>query len=167
MSALARLLEAAYPLKHVDRAGWLRVGIEQPESVAAHSWGMALLALATCPPTLDRERVVALCLLHDLAEARVGDITPHDGITREEKRTREATAAADVLGDHPGLLALWQEYAAQSSAEARFARSLDKLDMGVQAAVYRDAADTQEFVESARPGLEDAQRELLDEMWRS
>ena len=165
MSALARLLLSAYPLKRVERAGWLRVGIEQPESVAAHSWGMALLALATCPPTLDRERVVALCLLHDIAEAVVGDITPHDGISREEKRARESQAAAEILGDHPGLLALWQEYESQSSEEARFARSLDKLDMGVQASVYRSAADTSEFVESARPGLDEKQAALLEQLW--
>lgn len=161
MTPLAEMLRAVYPLKHVDRAGWLRVGISQPESVAAHSWGMALLALATCPSDLDRGRVVALCLLHDIAEAVVGDITPHDGVSKDEKQRRERKAAGEMLGDHPGLLALWQEYEAQQTPEARFARSLDKLDMGVQASCYRDLADTSEFVESAERGLDDRQSQLL------
>ena len=151
--SLARLAAAALALKHTDREGWKRVGIEAPESVAAHSWGMALLALATCPAHLDRQRVLALCILHDIAEAVVGDITPHDGISREEKRARERSAAAQMLGGHAELWGLWEDYEQQRSPEARFVKELDKLDMGLQARAYADRADTQQFVDSARTGV--------------
>ena len=73
-------------LKRVVRAGWTRFPIGNPESVAAHCWGMGLLALLTCPPELDREKVITLALIHDLAEVIVGDITPLDGVPKDEKR---------------------------------------------------------------------------------
>ncbi|MDP6934572.1 MAG: HD domain-containing protein [Myxococcota bacterium] len=146
-----QLLQEILALKDLDRAGWLRVGIQNPESVAAHSWGVAMLALLLTPEHLDRERVLALAILHDLPEVRVGDITPHDGVTGEEKTRRESQAAAELLVDFPHLHALWLEYTQRESAEARFVHQLDKLDMGLQAQTYArsQGRDTSEFVESA------------------
>ncbi len=105
------LLEAA-GLKHVDRAGWRRLGLEHPESVAAHSWGVALLVTLLLPEHLDRGRALTYAALHDLAEARVGDITPADGVPRAEKHRREAAAMRALCaawgprGEE--LLAAWQ-----------------------------------------------------------
>ena len=48
-------------LKDVERTGWVRAGVNKPESVAAHSWGMATLALKLCPKELDLSRV---CKVH-------------------------------------------------------------------------------------------------------
>ncbi|MFN7146928.1 MAG: HD domain-containing protein, partial [Myxococcota bacterium] len=70
-----RLAREAVLLKEVDRSGWTRIGVPHPESVAAHSWGVALLALLRCPPELDRHKLLAMAILHDLAEVRVGDLT--------------------------------------------------------------------------------------------
>ncbi len=142
-------LLAGLPLKHLPRAGWQRVGVATPESVASHSWGMAWLVLRLCPAHLDRGQCLALATLHDLPEVLVGDLTPHDGVSKTEKHAREARAASQLLADRPDLLALVREYADQSSPEARFVRDLDKLDMALQALVYADRADTLEFVESA------------------
>ncbi len=146
MKALAAAILA---LKHVDRAGWLRVGIAQPESVAAHSFGVATLGLILCPPELDRSRVVAIALLHDLAESVVGDITPHDGVSVDEKRRQERTAAAQLFAGRPDLWALWEDYEQDRSPEAHFVHELDKLDMALQAGAYASEADTAQFVESA------------------
>ena len=65
-------------LKDVIRSGWQRVGIESPESVASHSWGMSALALRLCPENLDLSKVLSLCIIHDIPEIIVGDLTPHD-----------------------------------------------------------------------------------------
>jgi putative hydrolases of HD superfamily len=148
-------IDALFALKEVQRAGWLRAGVTEPESVAAHSWGMALIALLRCPPELDRERVLALCLLHDIGEAIIGDITPHDGISREVKRHRERAAAARLLGAWPRLWGLWEDYEQQRSPEARFVKELDRLDMALQAERYRRTRgiDSREFSESADLGL--------------
>jgi putative hydrolase of HD superfamily len=149
-------LRRAYGLKHTERAGWTRVVAGPVESVAAHSWGMALLALTRCPAGLDRLAVLELCLVHDMPEAEVGDITPHDGISNTEKHRRESAAAAALFADAPHLLARWTEYAEQRTPEARWVRQLDKLDMALQASIYAEhGADTAEFLDSARPKVTD------------
>ena len=143
----AELLHEAMGLKALDRAGWLRIGIASPESVAAHSWGVALAALLRCPPELNREKVLVMALIHDLAEVRVGDITPHDGVSRADKRERELLAARALFAGHPQLWDLWCEAESQTSAEARFVKRMDTLDMGVQAEFYgNDGHAVDEFL---------------------
>ena len=130
------LLTAALGLKEVRRAGWARVGIQDAESVADHSFGVAFAAMVLTPPGLDRLRVLELALLHDLPEVEVGDITPHDGVTHDEKRRREDAAAAALFADHPHLLGLWHELEAATSPESRFVKTLDHVDLRLQARHY-------------------------------
>ena len=143
----------AYHLKHLSRAGWCRVGIHVPESVASHSWGVALLVLLLSPPHLNRERMLELALVHDLPEVIVGDITPHDNITKKEKQRRETQAATTLLPPH--LFAIWKEYEEHQTEESIFVHMLDKLDMALQAVAYEHQADTQEFVSSAKKKIPD------------
>ncbi len=155
-----RLLEAC-TLKSLARAGWVRAGVPDPESVAAHSWGVAWLVLTLSPPELDRGRALAMAVLHDLGEVRVGDLTPHDRFDPDDKTRRERAAVDDLVGPFDGgdeLRALWDEYEAGESPEARFVRACDKLDMALQAEVYADrhGVDTEEFVRSAWARLEGA-----------
>lgn len=160
----ATLLLEALRLKELHRAGWIRAGVTHPESVAAHSWGVAWLALLLCPEDLDQHRVLMLALIHDLPEVHVGDITPHDGIDRAEKHRREHLAATSMLSEHPVLLDAWQEYTDNQTPEAKFVHQLDKLDMGLQAIHYRQERDldTDEFVVSARKKLTKQLQQLLD-----
>jgi len=143
-------------LKDVKRQGWVNAGVASPESVAAHSWGMAVLALKLCPGNLNLERVLKLCLVHDLPEVIVGDLTPQDDLSTKSADER---AAMHVLA--PEWVALFDEYENQSSPEAIFVKSLDKLDMALQAKVYmaKSDLDLSEFIESARKTLGD--HELL------
>lgn len=153
-------LLAAMALKHLPRAGWVRVGVQSPESVAAHSWGVAWLALVLSPADLDRGRVLAIATIHDLAEVHVGDITPHCGVDPADKAAREAAAMAALLSGLPNgdeLKALWEEYEHGSSREGRFVKALDKLDMALMATVYANGqnVDTAEFITSALSRLDD------------
>ncbi len=157
--ALRELLLEALGLKELARAGWVRAGVARPESVAAHSWGVAWLVLALCPPELDRGRALAIAVLHDLAEVRVGDLTPEDGVEEAEKSRREARAMRGLLGGldrGDELEALWRDYEAAGSPEARLVKACDKLDMALQAARYQGATglDLSEFVSSALDRLE-------------
>lgn len=144
MADLWTFLERALALKTTPRAGWARCGVPAPESVADHSYGVALLALVLAPRhpgPLDGARCLRLALAHDLAEALVGDITPHDGVPPEAKARREAGAVAELsalLGD-AALESLWREYEAARTPEARFVKSLDKLEMLCQARAYERA----------------------------
>jgi putative hydrolase of HD superfamily len=149
---LAALLESL-ALKDLPRAGWVRRGVAAPEDVAAHSWGVAWLTLVLLPPELDRARALAYAVLHDLPEVRVGDLTPADGVAHAEKAAREARAMTGLTNSLPAhVLELWQAYEAQQDPEARFVRQIDRLDMALQAAVYRDRTglDLDEFFASAR-----------------
>ncbi len=163
---LKKLLIEAIRLKEITRAGWIRAGVKQPESVAAHSWGVAWLVLVLSPKKINRDRAVAIAVLHDLAEVHAGDITPHDGITRKEKNDLEAQAIEELFRNQPELAelhTLWQEYVNGESPEARFVKACDKLDMALQAERYTsidDSLDLKEFIDSALAKLEGS--DLID-----
>ena len=140
-------------LKDVIRAGWQRVGIENPESVASHSWGMSALALRLCPENLDLSKVLSLCIIHDIPEIIVGDLTPQDDCTNKAKD--EHIAMAEIA---PQWLHLFEEYEAGETDEAKFVKQIDKLDMALQAIVYRNeqGIDTSQFIESAIAKINDS-----------
>jgi putative hydrolase of HD superfamily len=172
VARLDALLEAV-ALKRVARAGWVKRGVPDPESVAAHSWGVGWLVLYLLPAGLERERALAYAVIHDLAEVRVGDLTPEDGISKAEKARREHEAMVGLCADRPDLLALWEAYEAQADAESRFVRQLDRVDMAIQALAYArlvgpaspPAAAMLEFVASAEAFVtEPSLRELLAEI---
>jgi putative hydrolase of HD superfamily len=160
---LLELFHLAGRLKETTRAGWMLRGVPDPESVADHSFRLALLALVLAPraaPPVDAARCVAMALAHDLAECLVGDITPHDGVSPGEKRARESAALrrlSELAGDD-SLVNLWTEYDAGATPEARFVKELDKLETALQAVEYgrRGGAgqkDLHEFLDSADRAL--------------
>ena len=143
-------------LKHLDRTGWVRKGIEKPESVAGHMYRMALLSfLAPASPALDRNKCIKLSLVHDLGESIVGDITPHDGISKEEKYKREKSALDRISTFVSGSVGieireLWEEYERGETQESIYVRDLDKFDMIFQAHEYENSQniDLKEFFTS-------------------
>ncbi len=152
-------LGVARGLKTTPRTGWVRRGVHGVESVADHSWRVALMALvgAEGVPGLDANRAVQIALVHDLAESIVGDIAPGDGVPAEEKHRREASAMErleGILGGGTGarVRALWDEYEAGKSPEARFVKDLDKLEMILQAKEYEEeqGTDLSEFFASTQ-----------------
>ena len=128
-------IENILALKELKRRGWLLRGIKDCESVADHSYSAAALCLIFCPPNLNREKVLSIAIIHDLAEPIIGDITPYDNVPAEAKLEKERKAMRSVTGDK-GLLKLFDEYIDQSSPEARFVLLMDKLDMCLQAKRY-------------------------------
>ncbi|MGI0002847.1 MAG: HD domain-containing protein, partial [Nitrosopumilaceae archaeon] len=65
-------------LKSIHRKGWAKkVGINEPESVADHTYSMALMSVVLAElQALDVQKVATMSLIHDLAESLVGDYTP-------------------------------------------------------------------------------------------
>ena len=159
-------------LKRLFRQGWLKRGIPESvcESVADHSFGVAMLALLVpCPAEVDRSRAAVMALVHEIGETYAGDITPVDGVPPAEKERLERAALLRALGDHPESgqwLGLWEDFEFGKSPEARFVRQLDRLEMGFQAAVYRAEGSPAmgEFFDSARRSIVDpGLQALLDE----
>ncbi|KZT09821.1 HD domain-containing protein [Laetiporus sulphureus 93-53] len=130
-------------LKTQRRTGWVEHKIPNAESISDHMYRMAIMAMCTSDAKLDISRCVMMCLVHDLAEAQVGDITPHEGIPKSEKRRLEAEAmhnfTHEMLHSSPAaqrIEALWKEYEDGESDEARFVKDLDRFEMAFQASEY-------------------------------
>ena len=128
-------------LKHLTRAGWLLLGIPQPETVAEHSFrvGITGMVLAVAEGA-DVGRVAALCLMHDSHETRIGDV-PSVGrayITSAAPEAVSAHQTAAMPNDVAKVLQdLKAEYEAGETAEARVARDADKLETLLQAMEYQ------------------------------
>jgi putative hydrolase of HD superfamily len=146
-SALDALLEA-YALKDERRTGWQLRGVDEPESVAAHAWGVAYLVLALGDrfredlPGLDLDRALRLAVVHDVAEAETGDVATRadstaDTVDRDAKETAERAAMAGLAGPLPDRVRdAWEAYESRESPEAVFVKECDLLDVCLQAVVY-------------------------------
>ncbi|PWN49122.1 hypothetical protein IE53DRAFT_162257 [Violaceomyces palustris] len=130
-------------LKKNKRTGWLHHRIKNPESISDHMYRMAILCMLCPNKGVDIGKCVQLALVHDLAEAEVGDLTPLDGVGKEEKSKREYEAIQyfvhDLLGSSPAALrieALWNEYEERKTKEARLVKDLDRFELCLQAVEY-------------------------------
>jgi putative hydrolase of HD superfamily len=163
--SFVRFLHRIGNLKTIHRTGWLDRGVPPAvaESVADHSFRTAILAWLAAGEDLDRDKVLKLALVHDLAESITGDIPPYaaeslpaDTNARREflerrhlrpaarteaKRRAEAAAIADLTADlSPALAteiaALMKELAEGASVEARFVKQADILETYLQSREY-------------------------------
>jgi putative hydrolase of HD superfamily len=106
------------------------------ENSAEHSWHLAVMALALgdyAPPGTDLARVTAMLLVHDLVEVDAGDLFVYaDAADQARQEAAERAAADRIFGLLPADQAasargLWDEFEERRTAEARFARALDRL----------------------------------------
>ncbi len=110
------------------------LGQERNENSAEHSWQIALLAASLAPyaePGIDMNRVIAMLLVHDIGEIDTGDtmVYVEEGVA--ERKAAELAAVKRIFGllppeqgDH--FLALWLEFEAEQTPEARFANAADR-----------------------------------------
>jgi len=157
LEAVTRYLYEAGHLKRSARTGWWFAGITDPETVAEHSFRVAVIGyVLALMEGLDPAVTAALCLFHDLPETRLGDI-PHTG-RRYLSHPPPAEIAADQVAGMPphvaeAIVALVDDYASGRSAEARLAEDADKLECLLQAREYEPQADVQEWIVSNRAKL--------------
>jgi putative hydrolases of HD superfamily len=170
-------------LKRLDRTGWVLRGLAPgAESVASHSYGVAFAAMLLADEVrargveVDVERVLRLALLHDLAEARTGDMPRTMALYygAEARHAAERAAFDDMvrgLGEArgAGYSALHADYEARESLEARLVKAADIVDLLAQALAFERAGarELDEFWEGAATRdfkLEGAAREVVSEM---
>ena len=121
-------------LKRVLRQTTL-IDRSRQENSAEHSWHLAMMALVLAeyaPPGTNILHAVKLLLLHDLVEIDAGDTFCYNILGNQDKAEREVQAANRLYGLLPNeqgreLKALWEEFEAQKTVEARFATALDRL----------------------------------------
>jgi putative hydrolases of HD superfamily len=122
-------------LKGVLRQTML-AGPGRRENSAEHSWHIAVMAVTLgehAPPGTDIARVTAMLLLHDLVEIDAGDLFVYADDAQQARQEEAERAAADRIfallppDQAAGFRALWDEFEERRTAEARFARGLDRL----------------------------------------
>jgi putative hydrolase of HD superfamily len=136
-------------LKTTKRAGWQRFGIKDGESISDHMYRMSILTMmapSSLSSKLDILKCCRMAVIHDMAEALVGDITPADNIEKPEKSRRESETmdyiCDKLLGTFNGGLngkdirAIWQEYEDSETAESHFVHDVDKIELLVQMVEY-------------------------------
>jgi putative hydrolase of HD superfamily len=134
---IIRFIEELDLLKDKTRTAWTSGG--RRESIAGHSWRLAMLVLACGPylPGIDLYRLLRICLVHDLGEAYDGDISAALEPEAEGKAASEDRAVEMLCGIIGGSTAeeiqsLYREYAAGESREAKAAKALDKIETIIQ-----------------------------------
>lgn len=133
------LYEMGY-LKRVPRTGWLIAGVQNPESIAEHSFRAAIIGMVLAHlEGADPAKTAMLCLLHDTQETRIGDV-PSVGKAYVTTVDNPSVTADQVAG-FPAALAsalvsLVTEYEGRESPESILARDADKLECLLQAREY-------------------------------
>src|ERR1044072_4170098 len=173
-------------LKRLERTGWTLRGLAPgAESVAAHSYGVAVAAMMLADElqargvAVDMERLLRVALMHDWAEARLGDM-PRTGsayFNADERRRAERAAFDDIVrqsGAGPGTKysELHEDYEQRGSLEARLVKAAHIIDLLVQVLAFERAGarGLDEFWEGVAERefhLEGAAAELVDEVLKS
>ncbi len=163
----AFLLEADR-LRSIDRTTPI-LDCSRPENSAEHSWHLALYAAVLAPcaaPGVSIARVIRMLLLHDLVEIDAGDHPINEDHDWEAVARAEAAAADRLFGLLPGdqgseLKALWQEFEADETPDARFAKRLDTCQPIFQ--TMYGAQPLPEHIEVVRDNLNSGRATVLEQ----
>jgi putative hydrolase of HD superfamily len=157
--SLLRFFSRAERLERFPRTGWLASGVQQPESVAAHSWEVTVVALWLADAVeaeVDAERVLRIALLHDIGESVLTDLPrPVKELvgseTVEEAEARATERVLEGAGEEWGRAV--EAYREQASDEARLVKAADRIQMMAKALSYdaQDRGDVSRFWESRDP----------------
>ena len=136
--------------KLIGRQTYLANG-ERKENDAEHAWHMAIMALILSEyanEEIDVLRTISMILIHEVVEIDAGDTYAYDENGKKSQREREVKAAERLFGMLPKDQAvkfrnLWEEFEAQETKEAKFARTMDNI----QPVVLNDASDGKSWVE--------------------
>ncbi|HKE04213.1 MAG TPA: HD family hydrolase [Blastocatellia bacterium] len=186
MVGLISFLAELMRLKSVPRIGWLLRGVRDVESVASHSFGVAVIAMLLADRARARgvevnvERLLRMALLHDLTEARTGDLpsTIKGYFDKASIKSADESIAKEIfteLGDlSESYLELWSDYEHRASIESRVVKAADKLDLLMQSREYEKggARTLQEFWDTADSdfaglGVDDLISDLIEELKKS
>ncbi|HXD33406.1 MAG TPA: HD family hydrolase [Pyrinomonadaceae bacterium] len=168
-------------LKSLDRTGWVLRGLPPgTESVASHSFGVGVTVmfladrLVAGGTHVDIARLLRMALLHDWAEARIGDM-PRTGTRyfgQEARRDAELKAFADIVEGtalNEIYVELFDDYEQRATLEARLVKAADVIDLLVQVlalerAGYRGLDEFWEVTGAMDFRLDGVAHDLVSEM---
>ena len=142
---MSKFYREIYKLKELLRRGWILRGLgdNRVESDLEHVCSMCMLAMEIISKRqlkIDELKVYKLILCHELGEIDVGDITPVDGVSKEEKAAKEFACVERIASECElsEINEYVKEYAERKTEEAKFVKILDKLDCVMQAKIYSE-----------------------------
>jgi putative hydrolase of HD superfamily len=138
---MKQLLKQIEFIKEIDKIKYILrrtklINSNRRENDAEHSWHLAVMSMILAEHAnepVDVLKVIKMGLIHDIVEIDTGDIFMYDTTRSHTNTEEERKAARRIFGMLPTkqaeeLLALWEEFEAAESNEARFAKALDKLE---------------------------------------
>lgn len=142
-------------VKTIKRAGWVREGITNPESVADHSFRVAVMAMAFGDKlNVDTNKLIKLALTHDIAEGVIGDKVVERGLQIDNRARKQKDLEEDQI-----LRQLFrnigidkaEQFLPEKGSEESILKQLDRLEMAMQALEYEEefAKDLTEFFDNA------------------
>ena len=171
MNLIIKLHEYIARLKELRRTGWVQRGVRYPETVASHSYAVALLTMVIADlrglNTLD---AVRMALIHDLAESIIGDLTPEMKMRLRDLEERERRFFENLVKLMPRELAetyldSWRRFSKDEDEVSRLVREVDKLERGLQAVRYlrKGYGEVKEIYDSTLNELKDPElRRVLE-----
>lgn len=164
MGAVVNLLFEARMLKEIPRSGYHFLGSGR-ESVAEHSFLTTIIAytLAQMVPEADELKLLRMCLIHDLPEARIGDL---NYVQKRYITPDEQKAVADMTANLPfgnAIKEALDEFNAGQTLEARLAKDADQLALTLELKALRDRGSDgpQDWLPHVKARLKTAQGKAL------
>ena len=152
VNSLAKFIYEVGMLKRVKRSGWWLINIKDPESVADHSFRVAVVGYILAQmEKVNPERVVLMSVFNDLHEARLNDLhkVGHRYINFREAETEASKEQTEPLGEiGEGFFEIHNELKEQKTKESVVARDADLLECFAQAREYEKAgyADAKDWM---------------------
>lgn len=135
------LLKQIEFLKEIDKVKYIQrrtklFNSDRNENDAEHSWHLAMMAIVLCGhanDNIDLTKVLKMVLIHDIVEIDAGDTFIYDQNKNHENTEEELRAAKRIFGILPEeqakeFIEIWTEFEEGTSNEAKFARSMDRLE---------------------------------------
>ncbi len=177
--SIFELADSLEILQRLHRTGFVMSGVSEPQTIAAHTFGVALwtlLLLERMPDktSLDTAKMLRMAILHETAEARIGDIPmpARRYLNGELISQAEKEAVQDMFADFPGDWRLvWEEFEEAQSREARIVKAADKLELMHKILAYEHShnGEFERFWENDNnfrwAGISEA-KEIFEEMKR-
>ena len=135
------LLKQIAFIKEIDKVKYIQrktklFNSDRNENDAEHSWHLALMAIVLAQHSdepIDVLKVVKMVLIHDIVEIDAGDVFIYDTLKNHSNTDEERLAANRIFGLLPQkqaaeMIAVWEEFEAGETSEAKFAKSMDRLE---------------------------------------
>ncbi len=135
------LLDQIAFIKEIDKVKYIQrktklFNSDRCENDAEHSWHLALMAIVLAEHSnepIDVLKVVKMVLIHDIVEIDAGDVFIYDTVKNHSNTDEERLAANRIFGLLPEkqkeeFISIWEEFEAGVTNEAKFAKSMDRLE---------------------------------------